>query len=142
MQDEFVRKAKVLRVIDGDTLRVEIDQGFGCFIVADVRLVGVNTPENRGIERVAGEYVTRMVEKFLLSDGRNIVWLKSHLFEVGKYGRCICEVEKDGEPLAEYLLQKRWGWKTDEKGAMLEARDVRNLDLPRAIIDTVCESMP
>ncbi|WP_419791242.1 thermonuclease family protein [Staphylococcus chromogenes] len=38
-------KAKVLRVVDGDTLSVIIDLGFKTHAVRTLRLIGVDTPE-------------------------------------------------------------------------------------------------
>mgnify|MGYP001304981027 FL=1 len=40
-------KAKVLRVVDGDTVDVLIDVGFSTFKKERVRLHGINTPECR-----------------------------------------------------------------------------------------------
>lgn len=41
----YIFKAKVLRVIDGDTLEMRIDLGFHTHTVRKVRLLGVDTPE-------------------------------------------------------------------------------------------------
>ena len=41
-------KAKLVRVIDGDTIDVDIDLGFKVFLQKErVRLFGINTPESR-----------------------------------------------------------------------------------------------
>lgn len=48
---EFVQ---VLDIIDGDTLRVNIDLGFHCAVTTCIRLDGINCPEVRGDEREAG----------------------------------------------------------------------------------------
>jgi micrococcal nuclease len=46
--------AKVLRVVDGDTVDVLIDVGFSTFKKERVRLHGINTPEcrTRDLERI------------------------------------------------------------------------------------------
>lgn len=41
----FAYRARFVRVIDGDTLDVDIDRGFGDTLRQRVRLLGVNTPE-------------------------------------------------------------------------------------------------
>ncbi|MCO4326135.1 thermonuclease family protein [Staphylococcus agnetis] len=41
----YIFKAKVLRVVDGDTLEMRIDLGFHTHTVRKVRLLGVDTPE-------------------------------------------------------------------------------------------------
>lgn len=41
----YTYKVTVIRWIDGDTVKVNVDLGFGIFHVADCRLLGVDTPE-------------------------------------------------------------------------------------------------
>lgn len=41
-------KAKVIKVVDGDTVDVDIDLGFGIWMMDErVRLIGIDTPESR-----------------------------------------------------------------------------------------------
>ena len=41
-------KAKILRVVDGDTVDVDIDLGFGVWLHRErVRMMGIDTPESR-----------------------------------------------------------------------------------------------
>ena len=41
-------KCKILRVVDGDTVDVDIDLGFGIWMHKErVRLLGIDTPESR-----------------------------------------------------------------------------------------------
>lgn len=47
-------RARVLRVVDGDTLYLRIDLGFRLATDQRVRLLGVNTPEKRGEQRELG----------------------------------------------------------------------------------------
>jgi micrococcal nuclease len=44
----FYYGAKSFRIIDGDTLDMTIDLGFGVLIEHRVRLYGINTPESHG----------------------------------------------------------------------------------------------
>jgi len=46
MSDLYNYKAAFIRAVDGDTVEVEIDLGFGIHHVLHVRLAGVNTPEH------------------------------------------------------------------------------------------------
>lgn len=41
----YIFKARVLRVIDGDTLVIDLDMGFETHTIKRVRLLGVDTPE-------------------------------------------------------------------------------------------------
>ena len=44
----FEYKCKILRIVDGDTVDVDIDLGFGIWRHRErVRLVGIDTPESR-----------------------------------------------------------------------------------------------
>ena len=46
-------KAKVLKVIDGDTVDVDIDLGFGIVLTDErVRIMGIDTPESRTSDKV------------------------------------------------------------------------------------------
>ncbi len=67
--EPFVYRVTVLRVVDGDTLDVNIDLGFSMTLVGPrLRLLRVNTPETKGKTREAG-----MRAKAFTAD-----WLKSH----------------------------------------------------------------
>jgi micrococcal nuclease len=44
----YLYKAEVIKIVDGDTFKADIDLGFGVWIKdKSVRLYGVNTPESR-----------------------------------------------------------------------------------------------
>ncbi len=62
----WIYRARILRVIDGDTMEVLIDVGFHGTQTEQLRLLGVNAPETRGPERPRGleatAWVTRWVE--------------------------------------------------------------------------------
>ena len=48
-------QAKVRRVVDGDTLDLDIDLGFHITLSERVRLMGIDTPETRSrADRVVG----------------------------------------------------------------------------------------
>lgn len=55
MKASYRYKARVLRVVDGDTLDVLVDMGFGCMCTQRLRLLGVNTPELRPRKGTAAE---------------------------------------------------------------------------------------
>lgn len=82
-------KAKLIRVIDGDTIEASIDLGFGLRYEIIIRLYGINTPETRTKdleERKSGiNAKDRLIE--ILKSSKNEFILQSH--GVGKYGRCL-----------------------------------------------------
>lgn len=62
----FQYEAKVIRIVDGDTLWLDIDLGFRLHIQTDVRLAHINTPETvnyslQGISDPAAAYVSECV---------------------------------------------------------------------------------
>ena len=72
--------SKILRIVDGDTVDVDIDLGFGVWIHKErVRLLGIDTPESR----------TRDLEekKFGLLSKE---YLKSFL-PIGKMAKLVCK---------------------------------------------------
>lgn len=58
----YIFKAKVLRVIDGDTLVIDLDMGFETHTIKRVRLLGVDTPERGQVNyNEAKEFTTGTV---------------------------------------------------------------------------------
>jgi len=99
----YTYRAKVNRVVDGDTFDVTIDLGFGAFLKQRLRLARVDTPEVRGEERPEGLKAKEFVELWFGKwDGEIIVKTTK---ERGKYGRYIAEVASpEDENLSDLLL--------------------------------------
>ena len=83
--------AKVVRVVDGDTVDVDIDLGFGIVYANQrIRLYGIDTPEPRTrdpIEKQLGKLAGKFLEEIL---GERCV-LRTRLDSKGKYGRILGE---------------------------------------------------
>jgi micrococcal nuclease len=99
MTPEYTYKAKLARVIDGDTIVVDVDLGLGVWMHGQyLRLLGVNTPEIRGEERARG-LQARLFVLSELEDGNLVI--KTHKGDKkGKYGRWLATVHYvnwDGE---------------------------------------------
>ena len=86
-------KAKVTRVIDADTLDAMIDLGFNTWVKKRIRLSGLDAYEvrtrNKAEKKKGLAAKARVVEVLNLND--NEITLVSH--GVGKYGRCLGEVQ-------------------------------------------------
>ena len=85
----YTYKAKLIRVIDGDTIEASVDLGFGLRYQILIRLHGINTPETRTKdlkEKKAGMTAKKRLQELMRECG-GIFTLKSH--GIGKYGRCI-----------------------------------------------------
>lgn len=81
--------AKLIRVIDGDTIDALIDLGFDVWIKKRIRLYGINTPETRTRDLEEKKAGLAAEERLiaLLWESNNEFVLESH--GVGKYGRCL-----------------------------------------------------
>lgn len=93
----FEYKAEVIRVVDGDTIRLKLykDIDIGFYIIQTIstemnfRLYGINTPEVRGIEKQAGLEAKAYVEEIL---NKTTSPLRVVSYKTGKYGRWLCDV--------------------------------------------------
>ena len=83
-------KAHVVSVYDGDTLRADIDLGFGVWLKnQSIRWLKIDTPEVRGEERESGLVSRDRVRELILDKD---VILKTYKDDKGKYGRWLAEV--------------------------------------------------
>tara|TARA_Y100000310_G_scaffold345017_1_gene461197 strand:- start:2316 stop:2705 length:390 start_codon:yes stop_codon:yes gene_type:complete len=84
-------KAKLIRVIDGDTVDAMIDCGFSTFKKERIRLYGINTPESRTRdkeEKKRGLAATARLEE-LIKEGKNEFMIETSIDKKGKYGRLL-----------------------------------------------------
>ena len=87
-------KAHVVKVVDGDTVDVDIDLGFGIVMKDErVRIMGIDTPESRTsdkVEKLFGKAASARVKELLDDD----IILKTQIARngedmKGKYGRIL-----------------------------------------------------
>jgi len=101
-------KAKLIRVVDGDTIDAEIEIGFDIFVRKRIRLWGIDAPETRSRDKAevqAGKDAYRRLAAILaLSNGE---------FELithgdGKFGRCLGEifVQEHKESINQVLINE------------------------------------
>jgi len=76
--------AKLLTVIDADTMKLEVDLGFKVWMRLTFRLARINAPELYSFEGVAAK-------AFVLSQLTNAVAFKVASSRSEKYGRWLCE---------------------------------------------------
>ena len=88
----YTFNAKLIRVVDGDTVWAHVDLGFDIWKKVNIRLHGIDTPETRTrdlVEKRAGlKSKERLIQ--LLEQGNNEFVLVSK--EVDKYGRALGEL--------------------------------------------------
>ena len=90
----YTYKIELIRVVDGDTIDAYIDLGFDVKIKKRIRLMGINSPESRtrDLEEKARGLAAKDRLKAIL-EGASIIQLTS--YGVGKYGRCLGELNVD-----------------------------------------------
>ena len=88
-------KCKLVRVIDGDTVDAMIDLGFDTWVKKRIRLAGIDTPEirTRDKEEKKKGFADKKVLEDAIAANKDEFLLISH--GVGKYGRCIGELQID-----------------------------------------------
>ena len=97
----------ITRIIDGDTIDVDIDLGFDCWLHKQrIRLHGIDTPESRTRdleEKKYGLAAKAFVEKFIPLGSTALLKTK----EKGKYGRYLGDFKVKNQWLCTELLKHR-----------------------------------
>ena len=108
------RVKKLINVIDGDTIDVDIDLGFDISLLRRVRMAGIDTPESRTTdkaEKVLGLEAKDYLKK-MMKDVKTIV-IKTELPDSSeKYGRILGWVYVDGatKSINEHMIEDGYAW--------------------------------
>lgn len=105
---------RVTKVVDGDTIDVEIDLGFSITYSSRVRLAGIDTPESRTsdkAEKVLGLEAKDRLKK-LIDDAKSIVIKTEKLNSSEKYGRILGWLYLDGaeQSVNHALIADGYAW--------------------------------
>jgi micrococcal nuclease len=90
----FDYKVKILKVVDGDTVDVDIDLGFGIWKTNErVRIMGIDTPESRTKDKVEKKFGLAAKKRLKELLGKEAI-LKTHQGRAGedargKFGRVL-----------------------------------------------------
>lgn len=113
-QNEY--DVKVVKVIDGDTVDVDINLGFGVWISDErVRIMGIDTPESRTkdkVEDLFGEASKARVKELMKDGGKLITTEDKHGEDIkGKFGRILGDFyveryEGQKERLTDILIEE------------------------------------
>lgn len=105
-------KCKVLRVVDGDTVDVDIDLGFGIILSDErVRIMGIDTPESRTRDKVEKLFGKASKHRLELLLGETAI-LKTQINKdgedmKGKFGRVLGDfVTEDGRMATEVMIDE------------------------------------
>ena len=89
---------QVTRVVDGDTIDVDLDLGFDIIYKCRVRLYGIDTPESRTRnkdEKVRGKLASKFLQD-AINNGNHVILRTQLKDSKGKFGRVLASVIVDG----------------------------------------------
>ena len=106
-------KAKVLKVLDGDTVDIDLDLGFNIVLASQrVRMAGIDTPESRTAnneEKVRGQLSKKkLAEKLPVGSWVKIETQKSDSND-DKFGRILAVfIMEDGTSLNQWMIDNNY----------------------------------
>ena len=105
-------RCKVVHIVDGDTVDVDIDLGFGVWMKKQrIRLYGIDTPESRTRDLEEKKYGLD-AKKFItgMLDDEAGITLKTYKDKEGKFGRILGELWRitnyADQSINEYMIEK------------------------------------
>ena len=103
--------AKLVKVVDGDTVDVDIDLGFGIKLTNErVRIMGIDTPESRTsnkVEKVFGLAAKNRLAALLAEDCILITTEnKKGEDEVGKFGRVLGDFQIGDKSVTQIMIEE------------------------------------
>ena len=103
--------AKVCKIIDGDTVDLEISLGFEITIKIRARLIGIAAPEIFGVKKTSNEYKEGMKSKnYLQSLIPKDNWIEIKIYQNKqreKYGRWLAELFSKGVNLNQKMVKSK-----------------------------------
>lgn len=113
----YVYPATVTRIIDGDSIEVNLDLGHHLYKKdADIRLLGINTPEVRGEEKELGNVAKAKLEE-LIPVGTAVVVYSAKL---DSFGRMLADVwikDQYGRTVSQILVDQGYAIAWDGSGS-------------------------
>ena len=100
-------KAKITKVVDGDTIKCDIDLGFDIVMTNQtIRLYGIDTPESR-TKDLEEKYYGNLSKDFLndYCPKGSFITLRTHLDKKGKFGRILGEIIVNKVNLNEQMIE-------------------------------------
>jgi micrococcal nuclease len=101
-------RCKIRRVVDGDTVDIDIDLGFGVWLHKErVRIYGIDTPESRTRDKEEKKYglmAKEFVKQFVKGDS---IKLTTQKYDAkGKFGRILGDIIVDNKSLSDTMIQE------------------------------------
>ena len=108
-QNEY--DVRVVKVVDGDTVDVDIDLGFGVTLTDErVRIMGIDTPESRTrdkVEDLFGEAAKARLKE-LMANGAKLITTEDRKGEdmKGKFGRILGDFKIGDKLVTDILVEE------------------------------------
>ena len=107
----FEYNFKLVKVVDGDTVDIDIDLGFGVWLRNQrIRIMGIDTPESRTsdpVEKKYGMLAKDQVVRYLA----NSIKFRSFKDEKGKFGRILGDFEVFHPTSNKWMMMENYGVK-------------------------------
>ena len=100
-------RCKILRIVDGDTVDVDIDLGFGIWMHKErIRIMGIDTPESRTRDLVEKQFglAAKQFLKDLMPIGSQQI-IKTQKDETGKFGRVLGDFILEDRLLSQLMIE-------------------------------------
>lgn len=107
LKPSYEYAASVVRVLDGDTIEVDIEKDVGFDVVVrfrkTVRLIGIDAPEKVGASKAAG-LASKTLLSSLLPPGTAVVMKTEKPDPSDKYGRFLASVWLGEQNLSDHMV--------------------------------------
>lgn len=108
------RVKKVLKIVDGDTIDVDLDLGFDISFTQRVRLAGIDTPESRTTDKYEKALGLEVKDKLKhsIEAAKTVVIKTEKPDSTEKYGRILGWIFLDGNPVSinQTLIDEGFAW--------------------------------
>jgi len=108
------RVKQITKIVDGDTIDVDIDLGFNISYSQRLRLAGIDTPESRTTDKLEKTLGLESKEylKYKLKDAKDVVVKTEKPDSSEKYGRILGWVYLDGstKSINEQMIEDGYAW--------------------------------
>ena len=107
--EKYIYRAKLVKVVDGDTIDALIDVGFDIWIKKRIRYSGIDTWESRTRdleEKAKGLEAKARNKELLMEVSSKSGYFRLKSFGVGKYGRILGEIYIEDKEGKQYNINK------------------------------------
>lgn len=106
---EYKYNVKIKKVVDGDTVDVDIDLGFGVWLHKErVRIMGIDTPESRTrdkVEKLFGLASKQKLKDLLPLSSMQVLVVEEYDAK-GKFGRILGDFEIEDKKVTDILIEE------------------------------------